>query len=106
MKSLDDIRTQLSDGRFEFTRHAFRRAIERNVSEAEIKQAGKHAEVIEEYPEDKYSPSVLLLGFTDNKRPLHLQVSSAESDPVKIITRYEPDSSEWADNFSKRRQDE
>jgi hypothetical protein len=37
MKTLDDIRRQLSAGEFEFSRHAFKRAIERNISDAEIR---------------------------------------------------------------------
>jgi hypothetical protein len=33
MKSLPEIQRQLQAGSFEFTRHAFKRAIERNISE-------------------------------------------------------------------------
>ncbi|HJW84249.1 MAG TPA: DUF4258 domain-containing protein, partial [Anaerolineae bacterium] len=64
--------------------------------------AGRSATVIEDYPDDKYSPSCLVLGFTGTGRPLHLQVSYIESDLVRIITVYEPDESEWID-FVKRR---
>jgi len=39
------------------SRHAFRRAVERNISEQEIRQAGARAELIEHYPDDKYSPA-------------------------------------------------
>jgi hypothetical protein len=53
MKNLDDIRRQLSVGEFEFSRHAFKRAIERNISNAEIQQAGSQARIIENYPDDK-----------------------------------------------------
>jgi hypothetical protein len=102
MKSNEDIVQALSEGRFEFTRHAFRRAVQRNISDAEIRQAGACATVIEEYPDDKYAPSRLLLGFTNNGRPLHIQVSCIESELVKIITIYEPDETEWVD-YRKRR---
>jgi hypothetical protein len=102
MKTLEELRRQLSVGEFEFSRHAFKRAVERNISEVEIKQAGASAKIIEDYPDDKYSPSCLLLGFTKTGRPLHLQVSYADTDLVKIITLYEPDEREWID-FSRRR---
>ena len=82
--------------------HAFKRVVERNISEVEIRQAGARAEMIEDYPDDKYSPSCLLLDFTKQGRPLHIQVSYAEADLVKIITLYEPDQNEWLD-FSQRR---
>ena len=64
MKTLEDVRQQLAGGEFEFSRHAFRRVVERNISEQEIREAGAQAESIEDYPEDKYSPSALLLGCT------------------------------------------
>jgi hypothetical protein len=71
MKTLQDIRRQLATGNFEFSRHAFRRAVERNISEQEIREAAADSELIENYPDDKYSPSALLLGFTAGGRPLH-----------------------------------
>ena len=82
--------------------HAFKRAIERNISEAEIRQAGAQASLIEDYPDDKYAPSSLLLGFTITGRPLHIQASHVDSDLQKIITLYEPDPAEWYD-FARRR---
>lgn len=53
MKSLSDVQQQLRNGTFEFTRHAFKRAIERNISEQEIREVGDNLEVIEDYPDDK-----------------------------------------------------
>ncbi|MFC1805727.1 DUF4258 domain-containing protein [Planctomycetota bacterium] len=102
MKTLAQVRRELAAGQFEFSRHAFRRAVERNVSEAEIREAGAQAEVIEDYPDDKYSPSALLLGFTNAGRPLHFQVSWAETPLTKIITLYEPDPEEWTDSRVRR----
>jgi len=102
LKSLFDIRKQLASGKFEFSRHAFKRAIERNISDLEIMEAGSNAFIIEEYPEDKYSPSVLLLGFTQRERPLHLQVTSTDALFIKILTLYEPDADHW-DNYSRRK---
>ncbi|KPQ31258.1 MAG: protein of unknown function (DUF4258) [Phormidesmis priestleyi Ana] len=102
MKSIDDIQKQLQSGNFEFTRHAFKRAVERNISEQEIQESAERLEVIEDYPEDKYSPSSLLLGFTQGRRAIHMQVSRAEGDSVKIITLYEPDSDQW-DEYRRRK---
>jgi len=76
--------------------------VERNISEREIREAGRRANVIEEYPDDKYSPSCLLLGFTRMGRPLHIQVSLADGESLRIITLYEPSQEEWV-NYSRRR---
>ena len=102
MKTLSEIRRQLAAGEFEFSRHAFRRVVERNISEPEIRDAGAKAEVVEDYPQDKYSPSALLLGFTMAGRPLHFQVSFGDADLTKIITIYEPDPKEWIENRKRR----
>lgn len=102
MKSLVDIQQDLAEGRFDFSRHAFRRVIERNISEQEIRDAGAKSEVIEQYPDDKYSPSALLLGFTAGGRPLHFQVSYVEADLTRIITIYEPDPTDWVDHRKRR----
>src|SRR5690606_6491684 len=82
MKSLEQIRRQLVAGEFEFSRHALKRAVERNISETEIRDAAKNAELIEDYPQDKYSPSCLIFGLTKDNRPMHIQVSYADTERV------------------------
>jgi hypothetical protein len=72
------------------------------ISERDIREAGRRAAIIEDYPDDKYAPSCLLLGFTDAGRPLHIQVSYIESAMLKIITIYQPDAEEWY-GYSRRR---
>jgi chromate transporter len=77
-------------------------AVERSISEQEIREAGGAAERIEDYPDDKYSPSALLLGYTGLGRPLHFQVSLAEAAITRIITIYETDPKEWIENRKRR----
>lgn len=98
MKEIEEIRHQLQTGQFEFSRHAFRRAVERNISEQEIREVGENVIIIEDYPEDKYSPSCLLLGFARSGKVLHIQVSRQQSEIAKIITIYEPDPNQWIED--------
>ncbi len=100
--NIEDLRYRLSRGHFEFSRHALKRAVERNISDLEIREAGIRLEIIEDYPDDKYSPSCLGLGFSNNDRPIHLQVCYSDPETLKIITLYEPDPVEWLD-FKMRR---
>lgn len=76
--------------------------MERNISDTEIRQAGYNAVVIETYVDDKYSPSVLLLGFTEDRSPLHIQVSLADTTLVRIVTIYPPEPDEWIDYTIRR----
>jgi len=102
VKSDAQVRNELINGLFEFSRHAFQRAAERNIAIAEIREAGHTMQVIERYPDDKYAPSCLILGYTQNRRPLHIQVSLLDAAVLKIITLYEPDQSEWIDDEIRR----
>ena len=102
MKAIEEVRSQLHSGMFDFSRHALVRVVERDISEREIRQAGVGATIIEDYPGDKYSPSCLLLGFTQAGRPLHIQVSLADNNLVRIVTLYEPSPNDWFD-YSNRR---
>lgn len=103
MLQIEKIRALLAAGDYDLSRHAFTRLVERNISREMIRCAGENAEIIEDYPDDKYSPSCLLLGFMLNGIPLHLQVSRAEEDRIKIITLYVPETSAW-ENFRVRRE--
>jgi hypothetical protein len=83
------------------TAHASDRAAKRRIPSPEIEQAIVSGEVIEDYPDDKYGPSCLILGYTQSKRALHIQVSYPPS--VKVITVYEPSSDEWEADFRTRK---
>jgi len=50
----------------------------------------RDSELIEDYPEDKYGASCLILGFTGGDRPLHIQCSHPSRLVITIITVYEP----------------
>ncbi|RIK74628.1 hypothetical protein DCC62_14890 [candidate division KSB1 bacterium] len=105
MKTIEEIREHLRFGKFEFSFHAFKRTVERNISESEIREIAENADIIEDYPEDKYAPSCLALGFTKLGRPIHIQITRIETDEdlIKIITIYQPDEEEWSNNYSVRR---
>ena len=59
-------------------------------------------EIIENYPDDKYAPSALMLSFTAGWKGLHFQVALDDATLVQIITIYEPNPSEWKDHRKRR----
>ena len=83
-----------------FTDHAVRQMIKRNITDDEVRDAILSGEIIEEYPDDKYSPSCLVLGTTRNERPLHVQCSALPR--VRVVTVYQPNPDEWEDNRYRR----
>lgn len=98
MISVEQIAGKIEFKQYEFSEHALDQSIIRDISVAEIEQALlENALIIEDYPNDKYGPSCLILGYTDNNRPLHIQCSYASRPLIKIITLYQPDSERWID---------
>ncbi|NOX62847.1 MAG: DUF4258 domain-containing protein [Chloroflexi bacterium] len=95
---LNAIREKILTGAFEFSEHALEQSIIRHISVQEVHEAIRNAEIIEDYPDDKYGPSCLVLGFTRRNRPLHIHLSYPSRPPIKIITLYEPDPLRWIDH--------
>ena len=83
---MDEITSKIKFKQYEFSKHALDQSIIRDISVSEIEEAiSENALIIEDYPNDKYGPSCLILGYTKNKRPLHIQCSYASRPLVKII---------------------
>ena len=95
---IHEIRVKIKGRQYEFSKHAVDQSIIRDISVVELEDAvaGK-SEVIQDYPEDKYGPSCLLLGYTRAGRPLHIQCGYPSRPFVKIITLYQPDPDLWID---------
>ena len=102
MPRIHEIRDKVETGRFEFSRHAVDQSILRKINVREIREAVAGGRIIEDYPEDKYGPSCLILGFTQAGKPLHVHCSHPSRSLIKIITVYEPDPNLWI-NFKLRK---
>ena len=103
---IEQIHAKIASGQFEFSKHAVDQSIIRHISEQELREAISRAEIIEDYPDDKYGPSCLILGFTLADRPLHIQCSYPSRPLTKIVTLYEPDPDLWIDWRVRRIGDE
>ena len=105
MGMLDEIRHKIARREYEFSKHAVDQSIIREISVAEVEQSLlKRSELIEDYPDDKYGASCLILGFTDSGRPIHVQCSHPSRPLIKIVTLYQPDPDLWS-NFRIRKTD-
>ncbi len=98
---LDDLREIFKAGKCHYTIHAQEQMALRHIRTIELTEAilGDKAEIIERYPDDKYSPSCLIYGVTTDGRILHLQSNFQGI----IITVYEPDLDKWNKDFKTRR---
>jgi hypothetical protein len=102
-KIIDLIR-ETAKKRILFLPHAVRQMsrADRMISTSEIRSMIEKGELIEDYPEDARGHSCLLLGFGNEKRPLHV-VCAPKENYLAIITAYLPESDQWEDNLRKRK---
>jgi len=72
---INEIRCKIEAGHFEFSKHALDQSIIRNISVQELRESILSGEVIEDYADDKYGSSCLILRQTIMNRLLHIQCS-------------------------------
>jgi len=90
---LTNLKRIIRNGEYRYSDHAVKKMISRSIDRTEVEETIMSGEIIEEYPDDKYSPSCLVYGKTKAGRDLHVQLSLPPS--VVIITVYEPEETEW-----------
>lgn len=92
---LEDIKSAIRAREYRFTLHAGDRMTERDISVQNPEEAllSVEAEVIEDYAADPRGSSCLILGFTSDGRPGHIQCTYPPN--VAVITAYEPSTQEW-----------
>ncbi|MCB1174768.1 MAG: DUF4258 domain-containing protein [Leptospiraceae bacterium] len=92
-----------ANSRILFLPHALRQMsrLDRMISAADVKRTVMTGKFIESYPEDPRGHSCLILGQTDDKRPVHV-VCSPKSDYLAIITAYIPSDDLWTTDFESR----
>jgi hypothetical protein len=99
---IDDLRRKFAQQEYEYSLHAVDQSLLKRITRREIEEAVASAQVIEDYPTDKYGPSCLLFGMTAASRPLHILCTHPTRQRVKIITVYEPDPDEWTESRMRR----
>lgn len=98
MEILTEIRNKMLLRQYEFSKHAVDQSIIRDISVSEVEESIlTQRELTEDYPNDKYGASFLILGFTKTGQTLHIQCSYPSRPLIKIITVYEPNAALWID---------
>ncbi|MCX6022365.1 MAG: DUF4258 domain-containing protein [Chloroflexi bacterium] len=99
--TLDRIIEAVRRGDVYLTEHSVQQGIEQSILEAEVLEAILAGKVIEDYPSFYIGPACLILGYTAERRSLHVVCST--QNPVAIITAYEPNLDLWEEDLRTRR---
>ncbi|MDI6784207.1 MAG: DUF4258 domain-containing protein [bacterium] len=94
------IQDKIRVGDYRFSEHAVKRMIKRAIIRLEVEEVILSGEIIEEYPDDKYSTSCLIYGRTQKGKELHIQITFPPT--VVVITVYEPAPEAWLEGKIRR----
>lgn len=93
---------------FVFREHGYiEMLLERLTTEDVVRAAGR-CELLEEYPDRPEGFTKLLLGYVRPDRPIHLVVNVEAyerdwSEPLVVVTVYEPERPSWLDERTRAR---
>lgn len=104
MVNINKIKVKLERNEFILSRHAEEEKQTDEISYFEIDEAFEDLEIVEDYPDDPRGNSCLVLGFTQDGRPLHFVLGNLEEEKILIITMYRPGVEEWVDSRLRRQQ--
>jgi len=96
------IREKISQGRYSVSFTHTEKLRQRRIKAQDIEQAVKTGIIIEEYPYDPRGASCLICGLV-GKSPLHVLCGRLDAEEILIITAYEPDPTEWEDDWKTRK---
>ena len=99
---INDIKKRVGQGKFKLSFTHTEKLRERKIEIRELEQAISVGDIVEDYPTDLRGPSCLILGYTEEGRPLHM-VCGIMGKELLIITAYEPDTREWETDWKTRR---
>ncbi len=84
--------------------HAFRRMVERSISDTDVIRVITTGETIKEYPDDKPYASKLIFK-TINNIPVHVVMAKDETGACIVITVYTPEPDVWNPDFRTKKQE-
>jgi len=74
------------------------------ITDQQVYEAAIGCAIVEEYPDDRPYPSLLVVGWTGEGRPVHVVCAYVrEEDQLIVITVYQPDPNRWDEGFRQRR---
>ncbi|MEA1916526.1 MAG: DUF4258 domain-containing protein [Campylobacterota bacterium] len=94
------IRKKVEDNNYFFSKHADDERKNDNLTILEIEEAIFSGQILENYSEDRRGKSCLVVGFTNDGKPIHI-VCGTNSDTVVIITAYIPTPPKFKNPFER-----
>ena len=98
------VQTLVRIGDFLVSRHGFRELAADAIIVSDVLAGTESAIVVEDYPESRKEPSVLLLQYDRDGRPVHVMwgIPKDAGRPAILVTAYRPAPERWSSDFKRR----
>ena len=104
-ETLHRVQSLVRNGDYLVSRHGFRELAADGILVEEVLAGIGSAAVVEDYPNSRKEPSVLVLQYDRNGRPIHVMwgVSKSAGTPAVLVTAYRPAPERWSADFMRRK---
>ncbi|MCL2605086.1 MAG: DUF4258 domain-containing protein [Defluviitaleaceae bacterium] len=102
MFDIESIQSLYNGNAVKHREHFILRIKERSIRRKEISHAILTGKIIEQYPDDEPLPSILILGYTKDNKPLHVAVS-IDDDIIWLVTAYYPALDIWETDYKTKK---
>jgi Domain of unknown function (DUF4258) len=95
----------LKRGEYLVSRHGYRELAADDILLDEVMAGIGSALVVEDYPESRKEPSVLVMQRDRSGQPIHVMwgVPKISGTPAVLVTAYRPTPERWSPDFMKRK---
>ena len=99
------VKELLKVGEYLVSRHGYRELAADDILLDEVLAGIEAAVVIEDYPDSRKEPSVLVLQHDGSGLPVHVMwgVPKTSGTPAVLVTAYRPTPERWSSDFMKRK---
>ena len=104
-KTLRRIQALVSRGEYRVSQHGFHELVADDILTDDVLASTGSAVVIEDYPDSRKEPSVLVLQHDAEGRPIHVMwgIPKVNGTPAVLVTAYRPAPDRWSHDFLKRK---
>ncbi|MCK4261870.1 DUF4258 domain-containing protein [bacterium] len=97
------IKDQIRRNLYEISLHADDERANDEITYDELEKVLSNPEILEQYPDDPRGESCLVLGFTNEGRPVHAVCGRNKDGNLFIVTVYVPTMPKWRDPRTRSR---
>ena len=102
-ETLRRVQTLVMAGDYRISRHGLRELAVDGIVAEDILAGVSSAILVEDYPDSRKEPSVLVLQYDGDGEPVHVMWGAPkDGSPAVLVTAYRPAPERWSGDFKRR----